>query len=51
MEGRVETLITDGVARITFHHPQSNSLPGDLLRKIAAEIKAAGENENAKVII
>jgi methylglutaconyl-CoA hydratase len=50
-EGRVETATAHGIATITFFHPQSNSLPGTLLRKLAAEIEAAGKNAEAKVIV
>ena len=50
-EGKVSTQIEGGIARITFFHPQSNSLPGKLLRELAAAITAAGENDEAKVII
>lgn len=50
-EGSVESTIIDQVAEITFFHPQSNSLPGELLRKLAATIEEAGANEAAKVIV
>ncbi len=50
-EGSVESTIIDQVAEITFFHPQSNSLPGALLRKLAATIEEAGANEVAKVIV
>lgn len=50
-EGSVESIIKDQVAEITFFHPQSNSLPGVLLRKLAATIEEAGANESAKVIV
>jgi methylglutaconyl-CoA hydratase len=50
-EGRVETSIAGGIAAITFSHPQSNSLPGTLLRRLASEIEAAGKNVDAKVIV
>ena len=40
-----------GVARITFEHPASNSLPGRLLAQLAETITAAGENPAVKVII
>ena len=50
-EGSVESTIIDQVAEITFFHPQSNSLPGALLRKLAATIEEAGNNEAAKVIV
>lgn len=50
-QGSVETNIENGIAIVTFQHPQSNSLPGTLLRKLADEITSAGNNEKAKVII
>jgi methylglutaconyl-CoA hydratase len=50
-EGKVETTMANGIATITFFHPQSNSLPGALLRKLASEIEAAGKNSEAKVIV
>ncbi|MBL7929379.1 MAG: enoyl-CoA hydratase/isomerase family protein [Bacteroidia bacterium] len=46
-----ETHIENGIARITFFHPQSNSLPGELLRKLASEIEQASNNDTVKVII
>jgi methylglutaconyl-CoA hydratase len=49
--GNVETRISDGVATIEFFHPQSNSLPGILLRNLAQEIENAGKNLEAKVIL
>lgn len=50
-EGRVSTQIENGIARITFFHPQSNSLPGKLLRELAQAITDAGASDEAKVII
>lgn len=50
-EGRVSTTLANGIARITFFHPQSNSLPGVILQELAAAVRAAGENPEAKVII
>lgn len=47
----VKTEIKDSVAHITFYHPQSNSLPGDILRQLAQHIEEAGKNDNAKVIL
>jgi methylglutaconyl-CoA hydratase len=49
--GKALTLIENGIATVTFFHPQSNSLPGDVLRKLAAEIETAGNNKDVKVII
>ncbi|MBL0097302.1 MAG: enoyl-CoA hydratase/isomerase family protein [Bacteroidetes bacterium] len=48
---KISTEISKGIATITFFHPQSNSLPGVLLRELAAEIRAAGENDDARVIV
>ena len=50
-QGNVESKIENGIATVTFGHPQSNSLPGSLLRKLADEITAAGNNDLAKVIV
>jgi methylglutaconyl-CoA hydratase len=49
--GTTETHIADGIARITFYHPQSNSLPGALLRKLTDEIEQTSNNDSVKVII
>lgn len=51
MEGYVKTTIDKGIATVTFFHPQSNSMPGVLLRKLASEIETAGKNLEAKVIV
>lgn len=51
MEAFVKSETAQGITTITFFHPQSNSLPGAILRKLADEIAAAGENSQAKVII
>ena len=49
--GKAETSINAGIATVNFYHPQSNSLPGEVLRKLAGEIEAAGNNKDVKVII
>lgn len=49
--GKVESQIKNGIATVTFFHPQSNSLPGTILRKLADEITSLGNNKEAKVII
>ena len=51
MEAFVKSEINNGIATVTFFHPQSNSLPGAILRKLADEITSAGNNPQAKVII
>lgn len=50
-EGHVQSKIENGIATLTFFHPQSNSLPGTILRKLAAEVEAAGKNPEVKVIV
>lgn len=49
--GKVDVIIENGVGVVTFSHPQSNSLPGLLLRELAAEITSVGNNPEAKVIL
>ncbi|MBI3502764.1 MAG: enoyl-CoA hydratase/isomerase family protein [Bacteroidetes bacterium] len=49
--GKAESKIENGIATISFFHPQSNSLSGAILRKLAYEITSAGNNSEAKVII
>ncbi len=43
--------IQNGISTIEFFHPAHNSLPGDILAKLAQTITEAGENEEVKVII
>lgn len=40
-----------GVTTIEFSHPQSNSMPGSQLEKLAQEIHFAGTHEETKVIV
>jgi methylglutaconyl-CoA hydratase len=51
MEGHITSAVSKGIATITFFHPQSNSMPGALLRQLAEEITKAGKDPNAKVIV
>ncbi len=45
-------LIKEGsIGIIEFFHPQSNSLPGNILNKLAENIKNAGEDDSINVII
>jgi len=41
----------NGLAVIEFFHPKHNSLPSDVLKKLAETIKAVGEDSTVKVII
>lgn len=43
--------LKEGLVSITFFHPKHNSLPSDILSKLAATIKAEGENSATQVII
>ncbi len=43
--------IQNGIGTITFFHPQSNSMPGEQLRRLASEIEKLGKDEQAKVIV
>lgn len=51
MEGHITSATANGIATISFFHPQSNSMPGALLRQLAEEITKAGKEENVKVIV
>lgn len=51
MEGNISVVIKDTVATVSFFHPQSNSLPGSLLRELAKTITEVGQNENIHVIL
>ena len=43
--------LINGIATISFYHPEHNSMPSDLLLKLTAILEAAGKNEAIKVII
>lgn len=43
--------IQDGIGTVEFFTEQSNSLPGEILKKLAATITEAGNNPDIKVII
>lgn len=49
--GTVTLHSNNGIGTIEFFHPQSNSLPGALLNKLAETITLAGNNEDIKVIV
>lgn len=50
-EPYVKQDIKNNIATIEFFHPAHNSLPGDILAKLADSISRAGENEEVKVIV
>ena len=49
--GRVLVETTEGIGTIRFHHPKSNSLPGVLLQRLAAEVTALGADGEVRVIV
>ncbi len=51
MQGSVDVNIQNGISTITFFHPQSNSLPGILLRELAAKITESGNDKSVRVIV
>jgi methylglutaconyl-CoA hydratase len=51
MEAFVNSEIKNGIATVTFFHPQSNSMPGAQLRNLATEIEKVGKDDSAKVIV
>src|SRR5580693_5869436 len=50
-EGHVRIETHDGVTTIEFYHPQSNSLPGQLLDALTHEVHGAGNDPHTRVII
>lgn len=51
MEAFVKASLQHGITTIEFFHPQSNSLPGRLLEKLAQTIHGAGNDDDTKVIV
>lgn len=51
MKGNVTLSAEKGIGSIEFSHPQSNSLPGEILQLLADTITEAGNDESIKVII
>ena len=51
MEEYVKLKIENGIGTIEFFHPQSNSLPANILNKLANTIKESGDNTEIKVIV
>jgi methylglutaconyl-CoA hydratase len=51
MNPYVNQEIQNNIATIEFFHPEQNSLPADLLKKLAETITESGNNDEVKVII
>ena len=43
--------LNNGIATISFYHPEHNSMPSDLLLKLTAILEEAGINDAIKVVI
>ena len=44
--GHVSLSISDGIATIAFGHPKGNSLPGDLLRRLAEVVRYESDGKH-----
>ena len=51
MDGFVNSEVANGICTITFSHPASNSLPGDILSKLAKAIHSEGLDIDTRVIV
>jgi methylglutaconyl-CoA hydratase len=51
MDAFVNAEVADGICTVTFFHPASNSLPGEILSKLAKTIHSAGEDLDTRVIV
>lgn len=49
--GDVRTHVADGIGTIAFYHPKGNSLPGALLREMAAAVERLGTDDTVNVIV
>lgn len=50
-DGYVRTDLANGIGRIEFFHPKSNSLPGVLLRELAATVTRVSQDPAVRVIV
>jgi methylglutaconyl-CoA hydratase len=50
-DGYVRTDVSAGIGRVEFFHPKSNSLPGVLLRDLAATITRVSQDPAVRVIV
>src|SRR5690349_20373996 len=49
--GGVRVDVAAGIATLQFSHPKGNSLPGALLRRLAASIDSLAANPEARVVV
>ncbi|HEX6981255.1 MAG TPA: enoyl-CoA hydratase/isomerase family protein [Balneolaceae bacterium] len=50
-DGSVTVDIENNIGTIEFYHPKGNSLPGELLRKLADTITEVGDNDEVNVVV
>lgn len=50
-DGYVRSHVANGIGRIEFYHPKGNSLPGVLLRQLAATVTETSRDPNVRVIV
>jgi methylglutaconyl-CoA hydratase len=51
MNGHVSLAVADGIATIRFGHPKGNSLPGEILRRLAEAVGEAAASDEARVVV
>ena len=51
VQGHVRVETHQGITTIEFFHPQSNSLPSDLLQELAKTFRRLGDDVATKIII
>ena len=51
MKEFVKLTVDNAIGTIEFFHPQSNALPGNILKELAHTIETAGQDNNIKVIL
>jgi len=50
-EGRVDIRVEDRIGTVSFFHPKKNSLPGDVLARIATAVTEVGERDDVGVVV
>jgi methylglutaconyl-CoA hydratase len=50
-DGYVRSQVSDGIGRIEFYHPKSNSLPGELLRELAHTVTEVSRHPETRVLL